>query len=108
MAILPSDPWKRNPFDEVDNLTFTDYAIGGKLLTVTYRMSPFEETQMIDSTQKAFLKQKIAVLLAEVMIEKKLIEFTQIHDPLVGTKVNARCYLVPDEQVKLLRLYNAT
>jgi hypothetical protein len=42
------------------------------------------------------------------MISNGLVEFTQMHDNITfDTIVKARCYLAPNDQVKILRIHYA-
>ena len=53
---------------------------------------------------KQEVKKRLAMDLAEKMLEEGVIEFTQMQDPAWGHKtIKARCYLVPDDQVRILR-----
>jgi hypothetical protein len=51
------------------------------------------------------IKQRFAHRIAEAMIELKLVEFTKSEDIISGTVLfRARAFVLPDEQVKTLRL----
>jgi len=51
------------------------------------------------------IKQRLAHKIAEAMIELKLVEFTKSEDILSGTaSFRARAFVLPDNQVKTLRL----
>lgn len=108
MAITPP-LWTQevDPFEA--KFDFTDIAIGGKLLQATLNISATHELQFLsEDDYKRAIKQKIASELARVMIESNLVEFTQaknVHD--YSTTIHARCYLAPNDQVKLLRLHYA-
>lgn len=76
-----------------------DYAIGGKLCCATITISDME---MIDD--KEFIKNRLASELTKFILEQNLVEFTQMLDPVTfGTKIRARVYLTPNEQIKIVR-----
>ena len=92
-----------DPFESQINIL--DHAIGGILLQSKIELSATDEMnfQTPDDYKKA-IKQKMAYELARAMLEANLIEFTQVKDPRTfGRTVYARCYLAPDEQVKIIR-----
>lgn len=111
MAIsTPGTPFWTNDVDPFEaTFNCTDIAIGGKLLQATLEVSATNQIKFLsDDDYKRAIKQKIAAELARVMIESNLIEFTHIknvHD--YSTTIHARCYLAPNDQVKLLRLHYA-
>lgn len=84
-----------------------DYAIGGKLIQASRQIDKLQLTQFHNEDDyKRFLKMEMAIELARVMIESNLIEFTRLtdHNTMID-KIFARCYLAPDDQVRLLRLH---
>lgn len=83
-----------------DNLDIKEYAIGGKLLTAILTVD--EDT--IQSMGKDFVKEKMALQLAMGMLENNMIEFTSMRDhTTLSMRIHARCYLAPDNQVKIIR-----
>ena len=79
---------------------YTDIAIGGKLVTVNIKLSE----SVIINLNSDNIKWRIADHLVKYMIENKLIEFTKQEDPIDNsTTINARCYLAPDSEVRILR-----
>lgn len=82
-------------------------AIGGKLLTVTLEVSQFDAILHInEEAWRNIIKQTLAVKMATAMIQNNMCEFTTIEDPSsLNRKFNIRCYLAPDDQVKLLRIH---
>jgi len=79
---------------------YTDIAIGGKLVNVNIKLS---ESDTINLTPDN-IKWRIADHLVKYMIQNKLIEFTKQEDPIeMTTTINARCYLAPDSEVRILR-----
>ena len=50
------------------------------------------------------IKRILATHLAEQILERRLAEFTKRHEVHTNTHFfRARCYMVPDEQVRILR-----
>lgn len=84
-----------------------DYLIGGKLIQAS-REVHFDEalTFYSEVDYKKLLKSEMAAELARFMIENNLIEFTRLTDQnTMIDKIYARCYLAPDDQVKILRVH---
>lgn len=76
-------------------------AIGGKLVSVNCTTS--SEINIVDVAEE--IKHKLAVELARFMVQNNLIEFTQMVDSHTwATRVNARAYLVPNDQIKIVRM----
>jgi hypothetical protein len=79
---------------------YTDIAIGGKLVNVNIKLSQFDTINLTPDN----IKWRIADHLVKYMIENKLIEFTKQDNPIENsTTINARCYLAPDSEVRILR-----
>ena len=58
-----------------------------------------------DKALRNKLKHDMALELANHMMKDKLLEFTEFYDNISQIyKISARCYLAPDDQVKLLRV----
>jgi hypothetical protein len=98
--------WGIDPYSDF-NFTYKDVAIGGKLMTGTIRVS--EDKMMAvqsDHMLKQYLKSSMAQQMGEYMISNGLVEFTQMRDNIsFDTIVKARCYLAPNDQVKILRMH---
>jgi hypothetical protein len=101
--------WGIDPFTDF-NFTYKDVAIGGKLVQGTIRVS--EDKMMAvqsDHVLKQHLRSSMAQQMGEYMISNGLIEFTQMRDNITfDTIVKARCYLAPNDQVKILRMHDVT
>lgn len=84
-----------------------DIAIGGKLITLSLEVSQFDAIlHMNEEAWRNSIKQTLAVKLATAMIQNNMCEFTTIEDPSsLNRKFNIRCYLAPNDQVKLLRIH---
>jgi hypothetical protein len=93
------------------NFTYKDVVIGGKMVRGTIRVPKDKMVSVYsDHELKQYLRTSMATQLAEYMISNGLVEFTQMRDNItLDTLVNARCYLAPNDQVKILRMhYNDT
>ena len=66
----------------------------------------FRDVDMIDHIiTENEIKQRLAHQIAEAIIQQKLVEFTKSEDILSGTALfRARAFVLPDNQVKTLRL----
>lgn len=79
---------------------YTEHAIKGEMLVASASYHP----DAIDAVGKDEIKQKLALQLANQMLACKFIEFTQMKDRFnFDTIVKARVFVVPDNQVKILR-----
>lgn len=74
----------------------------GKALICHWQIRDHEFLRMITDDE---IKQRFAHHIAEVMIQQKLVEFTMSEDILSGISTyRARAFVLPDAQVKTLRL----
>lgn len=84
------------------DLTTKDYAIGGRLITAKCSRSDIFENET-----KNNIKSILAEQIVMYMMENNLIEYTKIPDLYNGsTTYIARCYIAPNEQVKILRTFS--
>lgn len=94
--------WQR-PWDE-PMIEYKDYAIGGKLVSVSVRVA---EDVMVnrfnDEQARQVMRQKLCEDLASAMLAKGLVEINQQKNVDYTTTIVARAYVAPDDQVKLLR-----
>ena len=92
-------PWEE-PF-----IDYKDYAIGGKMVTASVVVSEdVMVNQFSDAKAREFMRQKLCEDLAAAMLAKGLVEINQAKNPYgFSTKIVARAYLAPDDQIKLLR-----
>jgi hypothetical protein len=102
-------PWQYTTDVDTFHCTFesVDYGIGGKLICASKEVDYQQALEFYsDADYKRLLKLEMATELARFMIENNLIEFTRLtdHDTMMD-KIFARCYLAPDDQVRLLRLH---
>jgi hypothetical protein len=107
MAVLPP----HNPFSVTGNfdsfsIKTKDHPIGGKLIHAQLRLSIMDQMQFIDDGEyKLAIKRKLASELAQFMLENNLVEFTQLPQHSTGENIiHARCFLTPNDQVKILRI----
>ena len=100
MAITGNNPYKvwEGP------TTQYEHAIQGQMFTVSFTASDVLMFDKSEDVWKQEVKKQLAIDLAEKMLEKGVIEFTQIPDLTLGHNViRARCFLIPNDQVKILR-----
>lgn len=100
--------WDFNPYEDF-KFTYKEVAIGGKMVRGTIRLPEHHmATIYADHELKQYMRTSMATQLAEYMISNGLVEFTQMQDNTTfDTLVNARCYLAPNDQVKILRMHYA-
>lgn len=98
---------------KIDNEEFKietfEYAIQGQGLRLFLSMSDSEVILAEDDPEfKKHIRQKLALALAEKILQSNLCEITQWQDPVQFTRnVGIRCYLVPNNDVKILRTHHA-
>ena len=82
------------------NNTSEDQVIQGKMLTVTNVIKQYD-WEILPEDQ---IKRKMIYELAEEMAKSNMVEFTkQIDHATHCINVRARCFMVPDTQVRILR-----
>jgi hypothetical protein len=87
---------------KIDDTVFEyqEFAIGGKLVTATMKVTEFE-TIGVSSDE---LKERLMRPMIDYIIENRLAEFTMVDSPVDNCKTyRVRCYLAPDATVKILR-----
>ena len=100
-TILPTSPFSNNGYT-VSNSSFNtyDYAIKGQMLIASMVLTDHD----LANTPKDAIKKELAHLLAEEMINKNCIDYTQGHDWANGSvMIRARAYAVLNTDVQLLR-----
>ena len=105
--MIGNSPAQFNWNDEELTFKTMDYPIGGKLLSTSVDIT-FADTNrfLTDDDFKNAIKQRMATHLVKCMMENNLIEFTKIEDSKTGSyRLHARCYLAPNDQVKILRTH---
>jgi len=82
------------------NNTSEDQVIQGKMLTVTNVIKQYD-WEILPEDQ---IKRKMIYELAEEMAKSNMIEFTKQNDPVTDcVNIRARCFMVPDTHVRILR-----
>lgn len=90
--------------DSTQPSTQYEHPIQGQMFMVSFTASDKLMFDTPEDVWKQEVKKRLAMDLAEKMLEEGVIEFTQMQDPAWGHKtIRARCYLVPDNQVRILR-----
>lgn len=107
MAMHPiQDIWNQplRMYPELD-VNVVEYAIGGKMVTSRVIIDDiFTTTFQTEEEYRRAIKDKLAHNIAQYMTEHGMIEFTHLPQPYDGkTIIHARCYVAPNEQVKILR-----
>jgi hypothetical protein len=89
------------------NFNEQHYAIGGKMLTGKYELASNEFSRFkVEPNLIDYIKEKLAYNLARKMVDDRLIEFTEYRDINTDTTtISFRCYLAPDDQIQILRIY---
>lgn len=108
MAWIPIQNFMQSDlFDSPDNacdVKYIDTPIQGHLLqaSITLTDAQFKSISLDDA--KNVIKKQLVHMLVEGLIDKKMIAFTKIDDPLNLTTIfYARGFLVSDDKVKLIR-----
>ena len=81
-----------------------EHPIQGQMFMVSFTATEHLMFNTPEDVWKQEVKKRLAMDLAEKMLEDGVIEFTQMQDSAsVHKTIRARCYLVPDNQVRILR-----
>lgn len=90
-------------FDDIE-FNIKQYAIQGKMVVGQYTLSLSQSLQLPDAAANLLIKEELAKSMANYLIENNLAEFTLREDHVNMTKeYRVRCYLTPDDQVRLIR-----
>jgi hypothetical protein len=105
--MIANNPAQFNWADEEFTFNTKDYPIGGKLVGTSLDITFVDVDRFLtDDDFKNAIKVKMATALVKFMMKNKLIEFTKIQDPTTGSfRLNARCYVTSDDQVRILRTH---
>jgi len=105
--MIANNPAQFNWADEEFTFNTKDYPIGGQLVGTSLDITFVDVDRFLtDEDFKDAIKVKMATALVKFMIEKKLIEFTKIQEPSTASfRLNARCYVTSDDQVRILRTH---
>ncbi len=109
MAALPPNlPWGQLPMGFNDPVEVTDFAIGGKMVTIKSEISDSNLQHMNDEVWRQTIRSELAHKLATFILQAGLFEITTMQTPHSFSRTVAiRCYLAPNDQVKLLRVHKA-
>lgn len=93
-----------NAWDTPD-VNVEEFAIGGKMLIAQYEIDEMSvQKSWGDESWRDEVRKKLANEIANKILTDKFCEVTSHKNLLNGnTIINARCYLAPNEQVKVLR-----
>ena len=108
-AMIPMSVSVNDGPSEEFNIETFQYAIQGQGLKISLTLSD-RDVLMVDKEPnfKEYIRKKLAAALAEKILQSKLCEVTQWDDPVSFTRnVGIRCYLVPNDHVKILRTHHA-
>ena len=105
-GILGATP-QQGLFDDDVSFQTQDYAIGGRMITVKITWDDLQHMKMGDEEWRIHIRQKLANQLALAMLDQHLMETTSIQDPMGRHIIAARCYLAPNDQVKILRVHKS-
>jgi len=87
--------------DSYTNNTSEDQVIQGKMLTVT-NVIKAHDWEILSEDQ---IKRRMIYELAEEMAKSNMVEFTKQNDPVNHfVNIRARCFMVPDTNVRILRM----
>lgn len=90
-------------FDDVE-FDIKQYAIQGKMVIGSYELSLSKHLQLSDAAAHQLIKEELTKGLAKFILENKLAEFTHQEDQLnMSKRYRVRCFLTPDDQVRLIR-----
>lgn len=98
MAII--DPWNI-PID----VDIKEYAIKGNMIKAELVLSDYELMKINPPTFEMDVKQQLIGMLMQEMFKYRCIEFTKMEDIMrEATSFRARMFVVPDDQVRILRV----
>ena len=90
-------------FDDIE-FNIKQYAIQGKMVVGKFTLSLGQSLQNSDAQINHLIKEELAKSMAKFILENSLAEFTMREDHLnMAKEYRVRCYLTPDEQVRLIR-----
>lgn len=99
-------PWDDLPLGFNDPVEVTDHAIGGKMVTIRSEISDINLQHMNDEAWRQTIRSELAHKLATFILQHGLCEITTMQTPhSLSRTVAIRCYLAPNDQVKLLRIH---
>lgn len=107
MAIPIKNFMQSDLFDNPDNVCdvkYIDTPIQGHLVQASITMADEKMLSIALDDRKNDIKKQLLHMLAKELLDKKMIAFTKIDDPVhLTTTFYARGFLVSDDKVKLIR-----
>ena len=89
--------------NNLPQLEIKSFDLIGKALICQWDLHEYDMIDHIITVDE--IKQRFASEIAQAIIEQKLIEFTKFDDIVTGiTSFRARVFVLPDSQVKTIRL----
>ena len=102
----PNSPFSWDDADGPGTINVTELAIGGKMIHVRIQLSDSES--MLFSSETHFreeMKKQLVENIAKYLLANNLVECTTMKSvDTYSTLVAARVCVVPDEQIRLLRV----
>lgn len=91
--------------DMFDHIEIKEYPIQGKMVIGQLIVKDIDMLNMpFDVDVRTHIKNNLLKELVQYMLENKLAEFTVSEDYANGSKLyRVRCFVTPDDQVRLLR-----
>lgn len=83
-----------------------DVAITGKMVKVyaTLDESIIQMKHHLPAKDKDYIREQLAIQLAQFMMQNNLIEFTQMKDPIgFQIKIMGRAFVTPNGETKIIR-----
>lgn len=106
LSTLPNPkPWGYIPWtDDEISFEFEDVSIGGKLITAKLTIEESQIYQLNDEELRKSIRMRLATALATAILESEFCETVSWNDAQsMGRTIAARCYLTPNDQIKLVR-----
>lgn len=102
MAIMKMNPIP-TMFDDIE-FDIKQYAIQGKMVIGSFDLSLNKLLSIPDASAELIIKQELTKSMVNFILDNKLAEFTAQEDPnSMSKRYRIRCFLTPDEQVRLIR-----
>lgn len=90
-------------FDDIE-FDIKEYTIQGKMVIGEFDLSLNKLMHLTDAKAEHLIKEELANSLAKFILENKLAEFTMQEDNNnMSKRYRVRCFLTPDDQVRLIR-----
>ena len=104
MARSNINVWDKNPWGQyLDTLGETQHVIKGEMLRAIISVTEYEKITMDIATSEMQIKHRMANMIAEELLRSKFILFTKREEITGGTHYLARAFIVPSDDVQLLK-----